>query len=293
MAGGDLLEFGSDDVAERARLLEHALVLEDVDGRHRRRTRERVTGVREPPGIDPLVEGGGDRVRNDDAAERDVPRVHAFGEADQVRANVPVLDREPFATPPESGHDLVGDEHDAVLIAQCPDPGEVAGGRHENAVRTHHRLEDDRGDGVRTFEHDELGEVRQRAFTLFGFGGGVKRRSVEVRTEVVDHTGYRRFARPPARVARHCDRRGGTSVVAAVRGEHLVSTGVQAGHTQGILGRFGAAVGKEHLVHFRWRDLGDQSGGLTAVCVRVERRNGAEPTGGFLDRRDELRVLMA
>ena len=40
-------------------------------------------------------------------------------------------------------------------------------------------------------------------------------------------------------------------------------------------------------------DLGDQAGRLAAVGVGVERRDGAQPPGGLLDRGDQLRVLVA
>jgi hypothetical protein len=45
-----------------------------------------------------------------------------------------VVDGEPLAAAPEPGHDLVGDPHDPVLVADLANPGEVAVRRNEDAV---------------------------------------------------------------------------------------------------------------------------------------------------------------
>jgi hypothetical protein len=107
-----------------------------------------VPGVGEAAGERPVVERVGDAPGDDHAAQRQVAAVHALGEADEVGRDVPAVDREPFAAAAEAGHHLVGDEHDAVLVAEVAHPGQVAGRRHEDAVGAHHRFQDDRGDGV-------------------------------------------------------------------------------------------------------------------------------------------------
>ena len=206
--------------------------------------------------------------------------------------DVPALDREPFAAAPEAGHHLVGDEHDAVAVAEVTHALEVAGRRHEDAVGADDRLEDHRGDRVRTLEHHDLVEVRQRPLALLGLGRRVERRAVEVRAHEVDDAGHRRLRRPPARVAGRRDRARRRAVVAAVHREDLLPARVQARHAHRVLGRLRAAVGEEDLLQAVGRDLGDQAGGLAAIGVGVDRRHGAEPTGGLLDRGDEARVLV-
>src|SRR5574337_1983673 len=66
---GDLGEYRPDDVgADPTRVLDDALILEDLDRSNRRRTRQRVTGVGEPTRIDPLLERRRDRVVDQHAA---------------------------------------------------------------------------------------------------------------------------------------------------------------------------------------------------------------------------------
>ena len=83
---------------------------------------------------------------------------HAAGErlrgGDQVRDDAVVLAREHRAGPAEAGLDLVGDEHDAVLVSELLDRLEVPGRRHDEAALALDRLGDDGGDVVRT----DLGE---------------------------------------------------------------------------------------------------------------------------------------
>ena len=86
---------------------------------------------------------------------------------------------------------------------------------------------------------------------------------------------------------------GRRAVVAAVGGEHLVAAGVHARQAHRVLDRLGAAVGEEHHVEVAGRELGDQPRRLAAHVVGEARRDRAQPAGLLLDRRDELRVLVA
>ena len=97
-----------------------ALLLEDGDRGDGRRAGQRVARVGEPAGVRPLLERVGDGPADDHATERDVARVDALGEADEVGRDVPVVDREPLAAAAEAGHHLVADHHDAVPVAQLP-----------------------------------------------------------------------------------------------------------------------------------------------------------------------------
>ena len=153
-------------------------------------------------------------------------------------------------------------------------------------------LEDERGDRARTLERDDLLEVLERSLALLLGRVGPERRPVGVRTEEVHDAGGAAVVGPAPRVAGHLHRGRGVAVVAAVRREHLVPAGVQPGHPHGVLDRVGAAVGEEHLVEVGGRALGDQPRALGTLVVRVLRRDGREPAGLLLDRRDHLRVLV-
>ncbi len=72
--------------------------------------------------------------------------------------------------------------------------------------------------------------------------------------------------------------------------EHLHPVGVQSRHAHRVLGCLGAAVGEED--HVEAGGFADQSGGLAARIVGVERRDCAQLVGVLLDGGDELRVLM-
>ena len=70
-----------------------------------------------PPYVPPWVPGvqrGHELAPGQDARQRQA-RGDALGHDQDVRLDVPVLDREQLAGPPEAGLDLVGDEQDAVL----------------------------------------------------------------------------------------------------------------------------------------------------------------------------------
>ena len=204
-----------------------------------------------------------------------------------------VLDREPAAGAAEARHHLVGDEHDAVPVADLPDAGEVARRRHHDPGGAGDGLEHDRGDGRRPLEGDDLLEVLERALALLGLGGGVERAAVEERAEEVDGPGRAVVARPAARVAGHVDREVGAAVVAAVGRQHLVAAGVQPRHAYGVLVGVGAAVGEEDVVEVAGGVARDQPGGLGAGAVGDGGRDRAEVRGLLLDRRDDARVLVA
>ena len=69
-------------------------------------------------------------------------------------------------------------------------------------------------------------------------------------------------------------------------------TRVHPGQTHRVLRGLRAAVGEEHLLEPVGGDLGDQTGGLAAIGVGVDRCDGAQATRRLLDRGDELRMLV-
>src|SRR4051812_766967 len=127
---GELPERGlQDGRTEAPGVVDDALLGHDVDRRDSGGAGEGVPGVGEAAGVRPLAEGVGDLLRDGDPAERHVSAVDALGEGHQVGGDVEQVGGEPLAGASESGHDLVQDEDDAVLVADLADTGEVAGRR--------------------------------------------------------------------------------------------------------------------------------------------------------------------
>ncbi len=250
-------------------------------------------GVGEPAGVGPVVEGRGDGVGDQHATERHVAGVHALGEGDQVRGDRPVVDGEPLPAAAEPAHHLVGDQQDAVLVADLPDALEVARRRHQDAVGADHRLEDDRGDRAWALDHDRVAQVLQRTRALLLLVAGVERRPVQVGPPEVHDPGQAGLGPPPARVTGQRDRPGGRAVVAAVGRQHLVPAGVQPRHPHRVLVGVRPAVGEEHLVQGAGRQVGQQPRRLRAHVVGERRGHRAQAPGVLLDRRDQPRVLVA
>ncbi len=276
---------------------QHALLFEDADARNGRRARQRVARIRQPAGEHPLVEVVGDRAGDHDTAEGDVTRVDTLGEGDQVGLGVPVLPGEPLPGAAETGHHLVGDPHDAELVADRPQPVEVAGRRHEDAVRADDRFEHDGCDLVGAFHHDGVAQVGERPLGFLFGRVRVERRPIRIRPPELHQARHRRLVLEPSRFSREADRECRASVVAAVCRQHLHPAGVALCETNRVLDAFGAGVGEEHLLEVASRAipvglLDDQSSSLAALIVGKRRRHHAQRVDLILDRLDHLRVLM-
>ena len=159
-----------------------------------------------------------------------------------------MLDGEPLSGSAEAGHHLVGDEHDAVLVADLPHAGHVAGRRHHDARGAGHGLEDDRRERRRPLVLDQPLQVLQRALGFLLLVLGVERRAVQERAVEVHDAAAGVVVGVAARVTGQVDRGVGAAVVRAVARQHLVAAGVQPGHPHRVLDGVGAAVGEEHLV---------------------------------------------
>ena len=273
-------------------MLDDALLLEDVDAGHGRRARQRVSAVGEATGELTLAERVGDALADDHATERQIARVHALGEADEVGGDVPVLDGEPLAATTESRHHLVGDEHDAVLVAHGAHALEVAGRRNQDAVRAHDALEHDGRHGLRPLHHERVAQVLQRALRFLDVVLAVELRTIGVGAPELDDTGDAGLTGPTTRITGELDRTTGGSVIAAVGGEHLVAAGVQTRHSDGVLGGLGATVGEEDHVQIAGSTLDNETSRLAARVVGVDRGDGAQAGGLFLNGRHQLGVLV-
>jgi ParB family chromosome partitioning protein len=96
------------------------------------------------------------------------PPPEALGHAGEVGGDVVVLHGEELAGAGEAGLHLVGDEHDAVVVAQGPEGAHEVGGGLVEAALALHGLEDDRGDaGGVEVGLEELGDAGERVL-----GGG-------------------------------------------------------------------------------------------------------------------------
>ena len=199
---------------------------------------------------------------------------------------------EPLSGSAEPCHDLVGDEHHAVLVAQLAHPGHIAGWGHHDARGAGHRLEDDRRERRRPLVLDQPVEVVEGALGLLLLVLGVKRGAVQERSVEVDDAAARIVIGVAARITGQVDRGVGAPVVRAVTGQHLVAAGVQAGHADGVLDGVCAAVGEEHPVQVARGALGDQPGRLGPGRVDVLRGDGAQLGGLLGNGRNDFRVLM-
>ena len=178
-----------------------------------------------------------------------------------------------------------------MAIATIADALQITVGWHENAVGADNGFENDGGDVVAALDHQHIVEMSKRTLALFCLVRAVKRAAIGVRAPELDNSWHPRLARPTARVASEVDRAARRAVVAAVMAEHLRAVGVQARHTHRVLGCFSTAVGEEH--HVEPGGFADQASGFAARIVGVERRDRAQLVGVFLNRGDELGVLMA
>ena len=103
-----------------------------------------------------MGEGLEQAVRGDHRPHRCVARRHALRTGDDVRRDAVTSDRERFADAAEGADRLVGYQQHVVAIADRPHPLEVARRRREAPAGILHRLQEDRGDGVRSLELDRL-----------------------------------------------------------------------------------------------------------------------------------------
>ncbi len=166
-----------------------------------------------------------------------------------------MIDRPPAPGAAEAAHDLVGDEQDAVAVTDLAYALEVAVGRDEDAVRAHHRLEDEAGDGVAALVHDHVLELLQGSLDGLGLGPAPL-----VRVGRADDAGHAGLGGPAARVAGGGDDLAGGTVVGTVARQDLLAPRVLAGQLDGVLVGLGTAVREEDDVEVAGRQLRQLAG---------------------------------
>src|SRR5215831_208004 len=187
-----------------------------------------------------------------DGAQGQVTCRQSLSHRDQVGDNFPVIDGEPLAGSSESGHDLVGNNQDAVLVAYFAHALHVAIGRNENAIRAGDGFEDEGGDRLRSFELDDLFDHVERFLSRVGFAV-----NAVVRIEYADNARNARLGCPSAGIARQADRSGGRAVIRTITRNDLVATGVKTRDLDGVLIGLGPAIGEEESVDVARSDFSE------------------------------------
>ncbi len=136
----------ADRLADERGALDQTLLVDHVEHGEPRRQRDRIADV--GPADAAALRGVHDLGAAEDAGERQ-PARDRLGDADQVRLDAGMLDREEAAGAAEPGLHLVDDEHDPVIVAEAADSGDELGRRDDEASLALNRFEDDRGDGLR------------------------------------------------------------------------------------------------------------------------------------------------
>ncbi len=244
--------------------------------------------AREEPAPHPLLQV----LADDHRAERDVARVDPLRHGEDVRDDVPVLAGEPPAGTTEARHDLVENQEDPVPVADLADRLQIARRWRDDPVRAGHGLEDHRGDRVRALVLEDLLEVR-RARADRARIRVTGRTAVRVRIEHPNDAAHPRLVRPASRVARQDDRAVGRAVVRAVARDDLVPPGREAREPDRVLVRLRARVREERHAQVARRDLLQQATEVRARLRGHRRPDRAEAVRLLLDRRDDLRVLVA
>ena len=244
--------------------------------------------VGQPAVEDVVAEVGRDVVAHPERAELDVGAGEALGHRDQVGLDTPVVDREPLAGAPEAGHDLVGDEQDAVTVTDLAQTLHVAVGRDEDPVRADDGLDDDGRDGLRALVHEDvlggLQDLADRIRVLLA-------PAVEVRD--ADDARDARLGGPAPWVAGQRDRPGRAAVVGAVADGDLVAARVHPGDLDRVLVRLGAPVREEERVDVARRELGELGAQPRARLGRHERVGVGERRRLLRDGLDDALVAMA
>src|SRR5699024_4931206 len=135
MAFGQVGQRRPDDIfTQPSSVADNAFFAKYADRRGRGGTSQHMAGISQPTRIRALIKTARDALRDDDPAQRHIARGGALGEGDEIRCDVPVINSEPFAAAAEPCHHLVGNEDDAVFVAQSAHAGQITRRWHQNTV---------------------------------------------------------------------------------------------------------------------------------------------------------------
>ena len=234
-----LAQRGGDPLTDLSAARQQLLFLEHLQHRQRRRAGDRAAG------IGAAQPAGGDHVHDLRLAAHPRQRKTAgdgLGKGGQVRHHAQLFHGEEAAGTSGAGLHLVGDQQDAVLVAQRAQALQEILRRHMETALALHRLDDDGGDVAR------LGVVLENAFDA---GEGVihaypVQRARVLRTEHPAwhqaHAGGIGHLLAGQRQGHH-----GATVVAAGEGDHPGAAGGGAGDLHRVFHRLGAGGHQQGL----------------------------------------------
>src|SRR6185295_14814481 len=157
----------------------------------------------------------------------------------------------PFAGAAKAGHYFIGNQQDAVLVAQRAQSLHVTIRRNQDAVRPDYGLDDYRCDCLRAFEFKNLFGARQNFF-------GRVRTFLNAVIEVgnAKDAGDPGLRRPAARITGQRQSSRSAAVIGAIARANLVTPAEHARYAYRVLVCFGAAVGEKKCIDVAGRDLG-------------------------------------
>ena len=120
-----------------------------------------------------LVPGAGHAFVDERGTQRHIARIDALGHGHDVGGHAPCARTAHGANAPKTGHDLVADQQDAVLVEQLTQARPVALMRHDHAASALHGFGHQGGDVVRPNLLDQLGQLVQAQLRKLGRVGFV------------------------------------------------------------------------------------------------------------------------
>src|SRR3981081_1910410 len=184
------------------------------------------------------------------SAQRNITRGKSLRHTNQVRDNLPMIDRKPLTRATKARHHFVGDHQNPVLVAQFPQAFEISIRRHKNSICSDHRLQNERGNRMRALQLNYFLDHGQRSCR-----GLPSAFDAVIRIEHPHHARNARLRGPSARIARKADRARRRTVIRAITRHNLVAPGEEARDLDGILIRFRAAVRKKKCVNIARSNL--------------------------------------
>src|SRR5580658_664270 len=178
-----------------------------------------------------------------DRAQRKIAGRQSLGHAKQIGHHLPVIDGKPRTSPSKARHHFISDHQDAMLVADLAQPLKISIRRNQNTVGSRHRLENERGDGLRTLKLNGLFDHGERRLSRFPTA-----LDAVIRVEHVNHARNARLRSPSAGIARETHRARSRAVIGTIASDDLVATGKKARELDGVLVGLGAAVGEEEGV---------------------------------------------
>ena len=224
----------------------------------------------------------------------------ALGHADDVGLDAGVLDGPPLAGAAGAGLHFIGDEEDAVLVADAAQFLHEDGGSDDVAALALDGLDEDGGDffgrerGLEELLFDVAGAAEGEGF-FFLRAAGTAAIGVGV-ADVGDAGDERGEAAPLLRLGGGERKRAhGAAVESAEEGDDVLAAGVIAGELEGALDGLGAGVAVVEAVRAgHGRDGGEALGeGRRVFVVEVGAGHVDELGGLLLDGGDDLRMAMA